>query len=273
MSDSRRPRAPPGPPTLCSLPSTSGCVLLTPGLIGRVPNAWGMAEGAVTLHVDIGKGAAMRGGAWGKVRLAYRFYGEVLRTAAGLEEPPRFIDFIVPDDWSAAANAWLAHAFKPVARKLGREAARLGLNARFIAVARRFMARGEGGELTPRGVPRELLEYDGAAIDANTNTTLEGENIKCSREPGKCLSVIRAAAPLVRDAVGEEGVLHLMGPPMRRVLQPLMYDPTARLFDTVDTVGWRLDVQHVKHEAKKRGAAGLNETLLTDLVMMRKYLN
>ncbi|MFP3307392.1 MAG: hypothetical protein RXN93_08710, partial [Thermocladium sp.] len=166
---------------------------------------------------------------------------------------------VVPDDWDARRNLVLAARFERYAEKLRGMGIDVGVRVRFIAVARRF--------LEERRIPEPLMSYDGLAIDANTNTSTR-ENVKCSREPGKCLKIIERAASIIREALEERsggGITHLMGPPIRKVLLPLLRSGVD--FDTIDGTGWRLDIQQIKWRNGK-----VYENLISNLILLNKYM-
>ena len=111
------------------------------------------------------------------------------------------------------------------------------------------------------------MSYDGLAIDANTNTSTR-ENVKCSREPGKCLKIIKRGASIIREALEGRsggGVTHLMGPPIRKVLLPLIKSNIT--FDTVDGTGWRLDIQRIKWRSGQ-----VHENLINNLILLNRYM-
>ena len=242
----------------CTIPTYTGCTLLTPSLLGHVPNALEYAAGSPILHLDIGKGSAANAALQAKLRLAYEFYSRMIKLVGEWDSQPIFIDAVVPDDWDARRNLVLAVRFERYAEKLRRMGTDVGVSVRFIAVARRFLEEGS--------VPEPLLSYDGLAIDANTNTSTI-ENVKCSREPGKCLKIIERGAPIIREALEERGggVTHLMGPPIHKVLLPLIKSKIT--FDTVDGTGWRLDIQRIKWRSGK-----VYENLISNLILLNKYM-
>ena len=243
----------------CTIPTYTGCTLLTPSLLGHVPNALEYASASPILHIDIGKGNAANAALQAKLRLAYEFYSSVIKLIVEWDSPPIFIDAVVPDDWDARRNLVLAARFERYAEKLRGMGNDVGVRVRFIAVARRFLEEGR--------IPEPLLSYDGLAIDANTNTSTR-ENVKCSREPEKCLKIIERGASIIREALEERGgggVTHLMGPPIRKVLLPLIKSNIT--FDTVDGTGWRLDIQQIKWRNGK-----VYENLISNLILLNKYM-
>jgi hypothetical protein len=242
----------------CTIPTYTGCALLTPSLLGRVPNALEYASASPILHLDIGKGSAANADIQAKLRLAYEFYSRMIKLIGGWDSPPIFIDVVVPDDWDARRNLVLAMRFERYAEKLRGMGSDVGVRVRFIAVARRF--------LEEERIPEPLMSYDGLAIDANTNTST-GENVKCSREPGKCLKIIERGASIIREALEKRGggITHLMGPPIRKVLLPLLRSGVD--FDTMDGTGWRLDIQQIKWRNGK-----VYENLINNLILLNKYM-
>ena len=181
------------------------------------------------------------------------------------------IILIVPDSWDLKENIKLAKKWFTNYRWVRGRIEALGFNVEEYVAIHRCLTYDPLFNYAELKIPEELQAFDGFALGTHENT-VTCRNIKCGEDlknAQECITINKLAIKLLRERFGYSRRIHLLGPPLRTVLIPLINDGVK--FDSADTTSYRLDILHFAHMSKKnRGKSSAKE--YTSNIILTQWL-